>query len=1151
MSATSYSVKAVLSAVDKNFSSTFSKAEKTVSNIDKAISGMTFGAMAGVGMAAFNTVSNAAKGFIGDIYNVGSGFETATSQIAATMQVPKSSIDTIINKARELGATTEFTAIEAAEGFNILAQSGLNATDQIAAMPTVLDLAAAGAMSLESSAGYLTGAVKGFGDSFKNTSYYADLMAKGASLANTDVTALGEALSQGAATASTYGQSAEGTTLALLRLAEQNTTGATAATAMKRAMADIYTPTTEAASAMKALGVSAYDANGNARDFNTVVDELNGAMSGMTEEQRNATAATIFTTRGLEAFNKMCVSSPDKVGEFSQALRDCGGAAADMHKKQTDNLQGDVDAWHSAVDAIKETIYGDYVGSFRAIVKGATEMATAINNSLMAGKIKKFVSNVGRYWSAFKDSFKNVGPAFSRAAGAVGKALAKLNGKFGSTKSVDSFADACDAVSDALVAFAGFVEEHSGAIAKIINMIPRLVAGFMAFKAVSFVGGIITTIGSAISGLAGVVAGGVSGGLSKTAEGMSQAGSAANGSSKSMLAAAKSFMMIGAGVALIALGFGILAQSAIALASAGAPAIAVMAGLVVSVGLLSAGMMYMATTAAASAASISAAGTAFLMIGAAVLLVSAGFALMAASAIALTQAGTPAIAMFAAMVVTMALLAVGAVALAPALTAGAVGLIAFGAAVALVGVGALLAGAGIALIGATLPTVAEYGLSASVAFTALGAALLVFGAGAMIGGAGAIVLGAGLVVAGAGALVAGVGIAAVAVGVTALGVAALIAAAGIVVLGAGLMLVGSNASTVSAGCAALSAGLLLASAGVMALTLGFTAFAVAIAAAAISAAAGTMAIVALGVAVTASAAGMGLLAVATGSVAESVAKISADAASAASSLNSMESSVNVVSAGMNALGSIVDAVCDAVASSAKSGFNDAASAMQNGMNKGSKAVTSACQAIIRTMQATATQAGQAGTKTGQQFAVGIRTGGAAAVSTAQSISISAANAMNSGYPVAYSAGSYIGQGLANGLASQAGNVAAQAAALASAANAAIHAKAQLGSPSKLTYKYGAWYGEGYINGISSKVREATRMAKELVYGPETLRDTFRGDMVGNMELEESYSYNREQTIVMQTYLDGRMIARSEAPYRRSLDARDARKTGRRMRVAYG
>ena len=85
---------------------------------------------------------------------------------------------------------------------------------------------------------------------------------------------------------------------------------------------------------------------------------------------------------------------------------------------------------------------------------------------------------------------------------------------------------------------------------------------------------------------------------------------------------------------------------------------------------------------------------------------------------------------------------------------------------------------------------------------------------------------------------------------------------------------------------------------------------------------------------------------------------------------------------------------------------------------------------------------------------------------------------------------------------------------------------------------------------ASKAKAAIAAAKELVMAPVRARADFAGDFVGATELDESYSYNREQTIITKTYLDGREIARSETPYRRSIDARDARKTGRRLRVAY-
>lgn len=157
--------------------------------------------------------------------SVGKEFESSMSQIAATMGTSVDKISGLEEKAKELGATTQFSATEAAEGLNVLAMSGLSAEEQTAAIGDVLNLAAAGSLTLENAASYTTGAVKGFGDSMENAQKYTDLMAKGATLANTDVNGLGEALSTAAASANSYGQDADGVTLSLLRLAEQNVTG--------------------------------------------------------------------------------------------------------------------------------------------------------------------------------------------------------------------------------------------------------------------------------------------------------------------------------------------------------------------------------------------------------------------------------------------------------------------------------------------------------------------------------------------------------------------------------------------------------------------------------------------------------------------------------------------------------------------------------------------------------------------------------------------------------------------------------------------------------------------------------------------------------------------------------------------------------------
>lgn len=330
----------------------------------------------------------------------GSDFEKAMSQVAATMGTTTDKIQDLEEYAEKMGATTAFSATEAAEGLNILAMSGLNAEEQMAALPDVLNLASAGALSLDTAASYVTGTIKGFSDTMDNATYYTDLMAKGATLANTNVNGLGEALSRSAATANNYKQSAESVTLSLLRLAEQNVTGAEAATALNRAMMDLYTPTDAAKKALDKLGISAYDAEGNARDFNDIVDELNVALSSMSDEEANAYKNTIFTTYGLQAFNKMTVSSTDKVNEFKQGLADASGSAMQQAQTQLDNLKGDVTLFKSALEGAGIAISKTIIPMLRDFVQGITNLITKFNelSPEVQDKIVKFgllVASIG------------------------------------------------------------------------------------------------------------------------------------------------------------------------------------------------------------------------------------------------------------------------------------------------------------------------------------------------------------------------------------------------------------------------------------------------------------------------------------------------------------------------------------------------------------------------------------------------------------------------------------------------------------------------------------------------------------------------------------------------------------------------------------
>lgn len=393
----------------------------------EGIGGVAAGA-AKVAVAAIATVGTAMAGVAADAVKVGAEFDSAMSQVAATMGITTQDIRDNANgagdvfamlrdKALEMGRETKFTAQEAAEGLNILAMSGYGATDAVGMIEDVLHLAAAGSMDMASAAGFVSGSMKGFADISKDAQYYADLMAKGATLANTNVSQLGEALSDGAAVAKSYGQSAETTTLALLRLAEQEEFGSAASTALAAAMKDLYAPTDQAAKLLQELGVQAFDpATGSARDFNDVVNELDAALSGFTDQQKTAYAQIIFGIQGFNAYNKMVVTSAEKQEEWAEALKSSTGEAAKQYDTMTDNLLGDVDKWNSAVNVFKIALADELTPVFREIAQSGTDAVGALTEAFQNGGLDAAIQELGGMAASALTALASSAPAFIETA---------------------------------------------------------------------------------------------------------------------------------------------------------------------------------------------------------------------------------------------------------------------------------------------------------------------------------------------------------------------------------------------------------------------------------------------------------------------------------------------------------------------------------------------------------------------------------------------------------------------------------------------------------------------------------------------------------------------------------------------------------------
>lgn len=1173
--AESYSVKAVLCAEDKNFSSMMKSCSSYADNLKNTLtSGIGFGAMAAIGSKAVSAIGSGLKSLTAGAISAGANFENAMSSVAAISGATGSDFDRLSEKAKQLGKSTQYTASETASAMEYMAMAGWKTEDMLNGIEGVMDLAAASGEDLAGVSDIVTDAMTAFGlsadgttkiikDGFtkevSNASHFADVLAAASANSNTNVAMLGESFKYAAPVAGSLGYSVEDTAIALGLMASSGLKSSMAGSSLRTILTNLAKPTDDISDAMDYLGISLQNGDGSMKSLMDIVTDLRGAfgqckmpmdqfqenlakldekyangeltekkyneaLADLTEKAYGAEgalkakyAATLAGKEGMSGLLSIVSAAPEDFDKLTNAIYNSDGAAKEMAEIKMDNLQHDVVKLQSAMEGLGITAFNQVGGKMRGLVGIATETVGKIDEKLASGKgiekavdkIESMVEKAKPYWDIFKTDALEAGTALGDAAGAIIGDIKKLSGSFGSTESIENFSTTLGEVKDGIVAVSGFLEKHSDAIAKVAVALPKLLIAYKGFKIVKAVAPFVGAFTGAVGGLAKAGLGKIAPGLFGVSKGQEAVGKSSGGSAKKMVASAKAFMMMGVGVLAISAGFYLLAQSAIAVANAGPGAIAVFAGLIGVVVGLSVGMTKMFSSMSGGSKKLTAMAPALLALGAAVLMISAGLALLAYSSIQLASAGPLAIGCMVGMVAAIALLAVGAAALGPALTAGAVGFIAFGAAIVLVATGALIASAALAVVSAVLPSIVQYGSQGAVAIAQLGTSMIVFGTGAAVGGVGATVLGVGLALVGVTALAAAAGVIALAAGAAVLGASLVMAGVGLTIMGAAFPLVAAGAKASAAGLTALLGSGTAASA-VFVILAGSS-----------GAAAVTVGVFAA--AMVAGAAGTGLMVVALKSVNSSMKSIAGNAKSAEKSLTGMRSSVNVVNSGLDALG-----------------------------NKAKSAIS----ALIKQFSQGESKAKTSGNAVGNNFNNGVSAGMSRAVSTAETMSNSIVITMRSSAGGAYNSGAYIGMGLANGMASQVGYVRAVAAQLAAAAEAAIRAKAQIHSPSRVADKLGSYFGIGWINGLMDHVQEAKQATMELIQIPELapVPEIGMSLRTGYEDLNDSYQYSSsgKYTIYVPVNLDGREIGKATATYTREeiekQETRENRKKGRRTNV---
>lgn len=428
-----FSIEAVFAAVDR-FTRPVQRMQKGMQRFAKsteksmrqmtAASNAVIGGMKKIGAAAVagGVVAGAA---MANVVETGAEFEQQLVNAAAKFpgQIERTSDAFAALKiaASDVGAATEFSAGQAAEGLNFLAMAGFNAEQAIAALPGVVDLATASGLELGQATDIASDSLGAFklmtSDSVqlgKNLAAVNDLLAKTTTTANTSMEMMFEAITTGAPTMINAGQSMETFASYVGTLANAGIKGSEAGTALRNMAIRLQAPAKAGADQIKALKLRITDASGNMRDMTNILGDMSAALEGMGTAQRAEIMNDIFGARAIGPATILLNSGADALREYRTRLEQADGAASSMAATMRDTTTGDINSMKSAIDSVKIAIFDVAGGAIRGLVKDITEWARA-NKELIATGARDFL----QWWRDNLPEIIKWGERFGTVAGVL------------------------------------------------------------------------------------------------------------------------------------------------------------------------------------------------------------------------------------------------------------------------------------------------------------------------------------------------------------------------------------------------------------------------------------------------------------------------------------------------------------------------------------------------------------------------------------------------------------------------------------------------------------------------------------------------------------------------------------------------------------
>ena len=469
------------------------------SGFNKGLSAMSVAAgnlISGLTQAATGKLTALAKTSVG----VGMSFQSSMSQVAATMGVGVDQIQSLTDKAKEMGSTTAFTATQAADALNYLALAGYDANKAAEVLPSVLNLAAAGGMDLAYASDLVTDAMASLNleANKQNVDEFGNKLAKAASRANADVSQLGEAiLTVGGTAANLKGGTTELTT-ALGLLANVGIKGAEGGTHLRNIILSLQSPTDDATKLMEQLGLQVYDAQGNMRGLDDILTDLSGSLAGLTQGQKDSVINALFNKTDLAAVNGLLAAQGEQWESLAQQIDAAGeaagdsGAMAQMAETQLDNLQGSVTIMQSALEGLQLGIYDYLEPSLNEAAKWGSECFSTLTKALSEGGPEAMLQAAGQIISDLSASVTAQLPGLATsgteiivqlAEDIVAATPAMLDAAAGVMAAlvqgiVDNLPSLIDSATKVIVQFTHYLSDHAGDLMDAgIQLLEQLIIG--------------------------------------------------------------------------------------------------------------------------------------------------------------------------------------------------------------------------------------------------------------------------------------------------------------------------------------------------------------------------------------------------------------------------------------------------------------------------------------------------------------------------------------------------------------------------------------------------------------------------------------------------------------------------------------------------